>query len=84
MKLAALNLLVGLLLIATCAGARALSIDDEGRLILSAEEVAACNRQGGCMVVTRQYIEEITAETLGQCKAPSKAPAKPQDMGKAV
>ena len=71
MKLAALNLLVGLVLIAACAGARALSIDDEGRLILSAEEVAACNRQGGCMVVTRQYIEEIKAETLGQCKAPS-------------
>lgn len=68
--IALLNVAVALGLVLASPEARQLTVDDDGRIILSAEEVAACNRQGGCTIVTRQYLEQIKADAIGECKAP--------------
>jgi len=51
-------------------GAQATTTDAEGRIVLTAEEKAACAAEGGCVLMTRRMLAQIIAELdkpAGKC-----------------
>lgn len=60
--LCAASLVVGL-------GAQAVTVDPQGRIVLTAEERAACDAEGGCVLITRKMVAQIHAALLeaGKC-----------------
>lgn len=47
----------------------ALEIDKEERIVLTAEEKKQCLAQGGCIVVSVQWVQELMKAAEMQCKA---------------
>lgn len=54
-----MKILLAAILFAYCLPSPAISIDAEGRIILTDAEKADCNKGGGCVVMTRAVIKQV-------------------------
>jgi len=69
----AILFLATVLILCAAGAARGATVDEEGRLIFSDEEKAACRAEVGCRIVTAAYLTSL----VGQCGKEAAAPIPP-------